>query len=232
MPQLVIDSIEYNVPTDFTLGKWSYLTQFSLDPINYIKIISSTLGLPISTTERIPFKTQELVATVIHTLLNQQEFKINKVVNGGQLIDFNSITLGQFIDLEVFITRSHTKHIKQICEVLYNTPIDDAVLLSDVYGGFMSYLNWRTLLYTQYKNLFNIGGDNEEQIEDTPHPKTDAAYAWFDVVMVLAEGKFLQVDAVLDKSVVSAFNWLAWNKTQKEKEAELNRLQHAQNKMR
>lgn len=232
MPQLVIDSTEYNVPTEFPLKKWSELNQYAFISPNYPKIISATLGFPIETANRIPAKTQELVAVVIHTLLNTQEYKINRVVNGGELLDFNKLTLGQFIDLEVYITRGSTKHIKQICEVLYNTSIDDNILVSEVLGACTSYFNWRTLLYKQYKNLFDIGDENEEETEDTPNVKVDTAYAWLDVVMVLAEGKFLNVDEVLSRPVIAAFNWLAWNKTQKEKEAEKLRMQQAQNKMR
>jgi hypothetical protein len=46
--------------------------------------------------------------------------------------------------------------------------------------------------------------------------------------MILADGKFLNIEAVTDRPLVEALNYLAWNKTKIEREAELLRQTKSQ----
>jgi hypothetical protein len=224
MPQLVIDSIEYNVPTDFTLGQWKELQKWSA---NENKILSIAFGFPLSSAERIPDKTKHLALSLIVATMYPQWKQINKEVNGGKLLNFDTIKLGQFIDLEVYVGRDYTKHINQIVELLYQAPVDDSWLIGDIWGGLESYFKWRITLYNAYKNLFGIQNDLLEEAEYSQDSKIDVAHVWYDTIMILADNKFLNIDAVMDKTLIEALNYLAWNKTRIEKEAELIRYNQA-----
>jgi hypothetical protein len=48
--------------------------------------------------------------------------------------------------------------------------------------------------------------------------------------MILADGKFLNIEPALNRPLLEALNYLAWNKTQIERQAEEIRLAKAQMK--
>lgn len=227
MPQLVIDNIEYNLPEDFSIGKWKELQNWSA---NENKILSLAFGFHPSTAERIPAKTKHLALSIITATMYPQWRPIIKEVNEGKLINFESIKLGQFIDLEVYIGRDYVKYFNNIIEILYQTPVDNNWLIGDVWGGLQSYFKWRITLYNAYKNLFGIHNDIVEEADYSQDSKTDVAHIWYDTIMILADSKFLNIDAVMDKPLIEALNYLAWNKTQRDREAEM--LRHTKAQMR
>jgi hypothetical protein len=223
--QLVVDGREYNVPEDFTLGTWEELQKWST---NNDKCLSIAFGLPIETIQRMSEKTKQLGLAFISTAMYPDYKPLNKKIHNGTLINFNEMTLGQFIDLEVFVGRGFTKHIKDIANILYQTKVDNFWFVGDIWGGIKSYLKWRITLYNSYKNLFNIDNDIRDEVEDTTDSKTDVAHVWYDTIMILADGKFLNIEAVTDRPLVEALNYLAWNKTRIEREAELLRQTKSQ----
>lgn len=225
MPTLIVNSTEYNVPEDYTIGKWSELVKWSA---NDNKVISIAYGLPPSVVDRMLPDTKHLALCFIVGTLYPSYKPINKNVKGHSLISFSELTLGQFIDLEVFIGRDYTKHIKEILSILYQTDVDDSWYIGDVYGGLQSYFKWRITLYNSYKNLFNIQNDIVEESANYEGTPTDVAHVWYDTVMVLADGKFINIETVTNKPLIEALNFLAWHKTQIEKQAEEIRLAKAQ----
>ena len=227
MPTLIVNSTEYNVPEDYTIGKWSELVKWSA---NDNKVISIAYGLPPSVVDRMSPDTKHLALCFIVGTLYPNYKPINKNVKGSTLISFSELTLGQFIDLEVFIGRDYTKHIKEILSILYQTDVDDSWYIGDVYGALQSYFKWRITLYNSYKNLFNIQNDIVEEAQNFEGTPTDVAHVWYDTTMILADGKFLNIEPALNRPLLEALNYLAWNKTQIERQAEEIRLAKAQMK--
>jgi hypothetical protein len=223
--QLVVDGREYHVPEDFTLGTWEELQKWNT---NNDKCLSIAFGLPIETIQRMSEKTKHLGLAFISTAMYPDYKPLNKKINSGTLINFSEMTLGQFIDLEVFVGRDFTKHIKDISSILYQTKVDNFWFIGDIWGGIKSYLKWRITLYNSYKNLFNIDNDVRDEVEDTTDSKVDVAHVWYDTIMILADGKFLNIEAVTDRPLVEALNYLAWNKTKIERETELLRQTKSQ----
>ncbi len=85
-------------------------------------------------------------------------------------------------------------------------------------------------LTTIYKNLFNIQNDIIEEAQNYEGTPTDVAHVWYDTTMILADGKFLNIEPALNRPLLEALNYLAWNKTQIERQAEEIRLAKAQMK--
>lgn len=211
--QLVIDGREFQIPTDFTIKKWIEIQKWTSDPD---KILSIAIGLPFDVVKIIPEKTKTLAIALITTALYPSW---NKSIKPG-LISFDNMTLGQFIDLEVFVSRGYQKNIKEIINILHNTEVSEDELFTAYWPSIELYLKWRITLYNAYKNLFNIGGDDDDEGDYSTDIKTDLAYGWYDNIMILADNKFLNIEPVLQQSLISALNYLAWNKTKAEKEAE------------
>ena len=221
MYKLVIGDKEYSLPSDFTIDEWVELHKWQMIPD---RLINLGMGIPLDEVKIIPEETKALALALVYAVMNPEWLSIRKEINGNKLIEFNSITLGQFIDLEVYIG-DYFKKFPDIVKVLYNLESTDDLKISDVHTAVQSYIKWRILLYKQYSNLFNAVYDEDEVIEDTPVKTQNTAHIWLDIVMVLADGKFLNMDDVLNKPVIQAFNWLAWNKDRVRKEQEeLNKI--------
>jgi hypothetical protein len=218
MNKLVIGDKEYELPVNLTLDKWIELNKWQLSAE---RLISVAMGIPLDEVDVIPEETKQLAVALIIAIMNPDWTPVKTEVKGGTLVDFNTISLGKFIDLDIYLA-TYTKDIKEIVKVLYGIEDTDDLILSDVFSAIKSFIQWRILLYKQYSNLFNDGGDNEEVVEDN-HIKINPAHSWMDITMTLADGNFLAMDEVLNKPVIQAFNWLAWNKDRIKKENELQR---------
>lgn len=225
MYKLVVEDKEYNLPEDMTLETWTALSNWNPVAANYPQIISIAMGMPLKVVDTIPDDTKELAVALILALTSPDWKNIKPEYNGGKLINLDKITLGQFVDLEVAISNSLYKNIKQVVSVLYGTEVKPNTKLGDVWGAVTYYMNWRILLYKQYKGLFNIDIDNEEVIENTPSKNVNSAHVWYDIVMTLADNKFLNIEPTVNRPLVEALNWLAWNKDRIRKEQEeLNKI--------
>lgn len=83
---------------------------------------------------------------------------------------------------------------------------------------------WREGLYKQYASLFEIEDSEVEGAENEPQGP-DAAYAWYDFLMVLSDEKFLNIQRASERGVYEALNYMAWVKDQaKKRELEAKRL--------
>ena len=215
MYQLVIGDKEYNLPSDYTLEEWVELNKWQAIPD---RLISLGMKIPLYEVDLIPDETKALAMSLVIAIMNPEWVPVNQKINNGNLIGFDSLKLGQFIDLEMY-TNDYFKQMPNIVKVLYNIDNTDGIKISQVHSALQSYFKWRILLYKQYSNLFNADVDDSEADE----VKTNPAHVWMDITMTLADGKFLNMDNVLEKPVIQAFNWLAWNKDRIKKENELSR---------
>lgn len=216
MNALVIDKVEYEFPTTIKVGEWYDLARIRE---NEKALIAKALKIPVEDIVKVPDNTLHLMQQLLMGVLFPHFVQYNREVNDKQLIDLNTLKLGTFIDLEVYFT-DIIKNFEVIVQTLYDADDVSDWVLHDVYGCIKYYNNWRTMFYKQYRNLFDLDSVDVLADEDTPVKNGNNARMWLDIVMTLCDGKFLDMDAVLDKSVIEAFNWLAWNKDKKLKEQE------------
>lgn len=104
------------------------------------------------------------------------------------LIDYNRMTIGEFIDLENMFVGSYLKNFKLILSIVYRQRIKDGgmlfldeyepygnyihkreslfsnVSINEVYGVIISYFKFRDNLYKVFEGLFNM--NSEEEVED------------------------------------------------------------------
>jgi hypothetical protein len=221
MNALVIDKVEYEFPTDFKVRDWLPLTKVDN---NAELLIELALKVPRDMVNKMPSGTKNLMHQMIRGVLYPQFVKLNKEVDGCKLIALNEVKLGQFIDLEVMLENIE-QNLPQIVNILYNTDRGADMMVSEVYASLQYYINYRKSLYTNYKNLFNAPSANEEVVDYKQDKTANTAHIWFDIVMTLADGRFLDMESVLDRPVVESFNWLSWNKDKRIKENEQLRKQ-------
>jgi hypothetical protein len=215
MYSLQVGDNEYKLAEDYPLDKWLKIYKYSLDMKS---VLSLGMGITLDDQQHMPEQTKLLASALIFSSMTPNWVPIQTKVKEGKLIDFNSLSFGKFIDLEVYLSNYYNKY-PEIVKALYNIESIDGVTINQVYAGVESYLTWRGWLYRQYKNLFNYDDENEEENE-VKQNKTSNIHLWYDLVMTLANDEFKNQDYVLAKPVIECFNWLAWHKDKLRKEAE------------
>jgi len=218
---LVIEDTEYKLPLDYTVKQWVNMSTAAVNPDFMISI---GMNMPIDEVGKLPEKTKVMTLALLNAVLKPQWRGLTRKIDNGELIDLENITLGDFIDLEVYI-ENYKKHFPEIIGKLYGVDKPEECLISQVQPAVEYYLKWRMLLYKQYSNLFNLDHIDLEADENKQRNNVNPAHAWFDIVMVLADDKFLNMDAVLNQPLIQSLNWLAWNKDKKRKEVELAKKQ-------
>lgn len=220
MYTLVIKGNEYKLPEDLTIDQWIEITKYDIGvSFNHKKIVSLSFNIPYEEVDMIPDKTIELLISFIYVMLYPEHQPLNKEYMGGQYINMQGITLGKFIDMEIYLSEGLNKSIKNIVKTLWGVEPTEEFMISGVWTGIQNFISYRNSLYKNYTNLF--GGEEDGYAEsEIKQTTTDIKKIWYDIILTLAEGKFLEIDKVTDKPLVSAFNWLAWNKDRMEKQKE------------
>lgn len=220
MYSLVIKDKEYELPDTISISKWIALSNYDLDlQFTWDKVISISMDIPQEDVELIPLKTKELIILFIRGLMNPLITRKKDELNGGKYMNLSTITLGQFIDMEIYITDGIHKNIDDVIKHLYGVELNEDNTIKDILGGVNNYMKWRNNLYYSYKNLFNIGGNGYKEEEDEKYISIESVKkSWFDIIMLIADNDFLRMNDVVKQPLIQAFNWLAWNKEKKQKE--------------
>ena len=221
MDKLVIYDAEYDLPEKLTLDTWGQLMELQNNNPSPQQLVSTALNIPITEINKIPDETLELLIGLVYVLINPEDSTYNKMLSGGELINFKELTLGQFIDLEVYMSQGVGQHIVDICNILYNTKLPNTTTINDVHKAYLAYTNYRTMLLKSYSGLFEIEDElTDEQQEQIQKDNNDTARTWYNIVMLMCAGDILKMNDLVKLGVIECFNWLAWDKDNKKREAE------------
>lgn len=217
MYKLQIGNDTYALDGSWTIEEWMQLKRIdpSLD-ILWPKLISMATGAPLEQCAEIPSETLEVGVALVASLMAPSWSEPKKRYLRGELVEFNNMSIGQFIDCEVAVGRGLDKWMHLLIGTLYNVDIESCLhwKINDVYPVAHNYFNWRMDLYKKYDSLFDL---NESDSEDTQNA-SDPAYAWYDMMMVLADEKFLNIKDASERPVYEALNYMAWKKDMARKE--------------
>lgn len=188
-------NIEY-----ITVKQWMQIMRWDLtEPDNWDRIIEIVLD------EYVLFDNDQkelLISLIIAFIKHRKECK---------LIDFEKMTFGNFVDLEVYLSQGYQNNLDKIMDILspYTKRIDEALYV------FERWATWRDFIFKQYKGLFSIS-DSEEESETPSHinPSTMVMKNWYKIIVDLAGGDILKIDLITDQPYRKVFNFMAHQKEQ------------------
>ena len=212
MYTLVIEGKEYVQPTKLTIRQWVDIVKWDVNnESHHAQVLSIAMGIPMEYAMMIPKDTLKMGVSLLVFLLNPIFKPYKNEVSGHKLIDFSSMTFGQFVDLEVLIDTGVNDNTAKIVSILYDC---EDVLdwdIADVFGSISAYISYRVHLFKQYRKLFSYEGDtDDEEVQNR-----SMARVWYDIIMTIAEGKLLNIEPTINRPAIECLNWLAWNKDQK-----------------
>ena len=218
MVKITIGDKRLEFPERIQLDKWKRMVKYDFeDPDQWAQILATLLDEDVELIKRCEFQSLTLAIAFTVTLINNRKT--------WKCRDFNTLTLGEFIDLDVYALQSIEKNIDVMIEMIGEPTewADEALWLIEQYNQF------RTHTYRQYSVLFGLndkGSEDEEDEEDWDPNRV--MRSWYKIIISLAEGSLLNIDAVTDQPYKKAFNFMAWKK-EKQQEENFKQLQQQRN---
>ena len=214
MVKFTIEEKEYQITERFTIQQWKDIVKWDFEhKPHWPRIIAEATGAPVEYLEEVVEESLELGIVFIATVINQRrETKIK---------DFNTITFGEWIDLDIYLNYGADKHIEDILGMLspYTKFADEALWVIEKYS------EWRLFIYKQYTKLFGL----DEPSGGSEGQKTDIAKSWYEVIISLANEDLLNIDAVTEQPLKKALNFMAWKKAKMLEEQQRQLKQRRQN---
>lgn len=219
--RLVIEDNEYILPDKLSLKKWRELMSWGFVEENYDIIISIAFDIPIQDVMMIPTETKQLAIVII------QSFMSPVIVEDRKLkINLNEITFGDFVDMEVYIANGIHKNLEKAIPLLFDLEYNDELFINDIWDGLMIYFNFRNSIFNRYRKLFNADDEPEDDEEKNKKP---IEYIWWEILMILSDEKFLNIDEAVKKPLIQALNYISWNKDKNTRE--INRIKKSRNEL-
>ena len=197
MVKFTIQDKEYQITERFTIQQWKEMMKWDFEhKPHWPRIIHTATGAPLEYLEETLEESLELGIVFIATVINQRK--------EAKIKDFNAITFGEWIDLDIYLNYGADKHIEAILQILSpeTTMADEALWVLEKYS------TWRLFIYKQYTRLFGL----DEISEGSDEPARDIAKSWYEVIISLANEDILNIDAVTDQPLKKALNFMAYKK--------------------
>ncbi len=200
-----INKKQYEIPDRLTVEQYSKAIQFDWsDPKYYPMIVAQLTGAPV---KQLMLAEQDAMLLAIGFMVKAMNDR-----KQCQMIDLDSMTFGQFVDLDVYLTGGLDQNFGAIIDIIAPKArwADEAMWAVDQYADF------RTYTYRRYSALFGL---NEKQTvdeleDDIPKTKDASARAWYKIIVGLANGDVLKLDAVTDQPLTKMLNFMALQKEQ------------------
>lgn len=212
--QFTILDKTYKVPEYISLEVFAKAVVWNLDDLNNLKpFVATIMECPLSSLNQLD---EEVLAFITGVCLQRFQL-INQPVNSSvldhTLIDFESMTFSQFIDLDTFISKGVANNIVEISSILYNCNREDIkeVSIETVWGAVLAVNEWRTQCYKEYDEFFELEGNKDEPQGDGT---ANIQLMWWEAIMALANEDFLKIHKVVERPWREALNYLTWKKSQ------------------
>ena len=227
---------------EITVSQWVELN--SIDPEEYNSVFLHTLEAISILSDTDPEELEELSPEELIDLASQVSFikrepsnKPNELVKGFRLKPMDALTLGEFIDLEHYVSQS-VQNFDILLSILYKRWKTDEwnnlifepysysimsrkdtfqdVSINEVFGAVNNYINYSNDFKQRYENLFNPVIEEDEGVElDEDDLKAEAEekvftkWSWEKLLYDLANQDLTKIDAVTDLPLVFVFNMLS-----------------------
>ena len=208
MFKLKVDDVEYAFPERLTVDQWTQILKYDLGQTStWIPIISKLMGLHPKDLVTMSDNQLQMCMGIIFAKLEERKETPWK--------DPGSLTFGEWVDLDVWISKGVGVHAKDILKILQ---LHSKELMADEASYIIeSYITWRTWIYKQYSELFGLEIDEDENIisdedEDGPIDPDGVINGWYSVINGLADNNLLNIESVTEQPVLATLNFMAYQK--------------------
>lgn len=203
MIKLKLNHRTYKLPNRYTIDQWKAVVRLDMeDPRSWPKILAIALDQRVAKFMKVDEDSLILGASLIINEMSKRKV--------GKHIDFTQISIGKFVDLDIWLVSGTEKHIDEILDTLCEEPIkyiDEALWLVDQYSNF------RISTYRSYAGLFGLNDRMEqEDVDPEEWEPQKIAKGWYKVLVDLADNKILDLDQITDQPLYKALTFMSLRK--------------------
>ena len=227
---------------EVTVNQWVELNL--IDPNEFNSVFLHTLESLSILSDTDPEELEDLTPEELIDLANQVSFikrepsnKPKQAVKGFMLKPLDALTLGEFIDLEYYISQN-VQNFTLLLSILYKRwkrdewgnlvfepyvyKLDERlhkwgnVSINEVFGAVNNYIAYSNDFKQRYENLFNPVIEEDEEVELDPEDlkaeaeeKTFNKWSWEKLLYDIANEDLTKIDAVTELPLVFVFNMLS-----------------------
>ena len=227
---------------EVTVNQWVELN--SIDPNEFNSVFLHTLEAISILSDTDPEELENLTPEELIDLANQVSFikrepsnKPKQAVKGFMLKPLDALTLGEFIDLEYYISQS-VQNFTLLLSILYKQykrddwgnivyepysyklderkDLFNEVSINEVFGAVNNYIAYSNDFKQRYENLFNPVIEEDEEVELDPEDikaeqeeKVFNKWSWEKLLYDIANEDLTKIDAVTELPLVFVFNMLS-----------------------
>jgi len=209
-----INDIKWELPERLTIEEWRQLQQWEFEnPAHWPWIINTISSIPAEEFNNADPDSMQLFMGFIVSAMNLRTLK-----HQPKLED---IKFGQFVDLDCFVSLGIEKHIQDMLNILeVDTPWANEALAS-----IEQYIKWRTTIYKQYAQLFDINENDSVLVDDQDFDPKEVPRSWYKVIVELAGKDILKMDQVTEEPLHKVLTFLQIKKEEAVAAAHLARKQ-------
>ena len=219
--QFTIADKTYKVPQYISVECFARAIVWNLDDLNNLKpFVATIMDAPLSAMHQLDPEVLAFITGVCLQKFQLGEQEVNEHCLGHNLIDFDTMTFSQFVDLDTFISKGIAANIVEIAAILYGAPHNTIkrAPIEDIWGAVIAVSKWREQCYKEYDEFFEL-----EENREGPQPPSEGAEAniqlmWWEAIMALANEDFLKIHQVVERPWREALNYLTWKKAQVQKQ--------------
>lgn len=215
--QFEINNKTYEVPSEINLDLFEKAIQWDLDDIkNHKPFVSVITQCPMFQLDLLEEETFSLILGLCVSKIDVSDSKLHTTIDGYKLRDLSTLSFGDFIDLDMYVANNPFKHIVKITSMLYNMKEEDAINLNIqlVIKSIEMLIEFRNSVYKDYAEFFEINEDVEADDEISSMNLEQLQYMWYEVVVVLADSKFLDIHKVVERPYKEALNYATYKKNE------------------
>jgi hypothetical protein len=204
---------KWEVPNELDAQTFQSAMAWDIEDAKNLKpFVSAISNCPIKELNLLDDDTFNLIFAYCVSLLPADE-TLNKQNGVYALKDFDAFTLGDFVDIDLYIADGLTKHVVDLVTKLYDMPIGTAAHISikRVWAALVAVAKWRELVYKEHDEFFEIKGNQDANEKIEIH---NIQLMWYEAILMLADHQFLNIGLVTARPYKEALNFLTWKKNE------------------
>jgi len=211
----------YQVPETITVGAFERAIAWNLDDLNNLKpFVASLIECSIYELAQLDEEVLAIITGMCLQRMQLQESELHHYVDDYNLIDPETITFGQWVDLDVLFAKEPGQQLSKIIAILYGA--EEHIVkkwdVNHVWGAMTWLSEWRKSVYTEYEEFFEIKSNDTNLGDDDDDSTANIQLMWWEAIMALANEDFLKIHQVVERPWREALNYLTWKKAQVQKQ--------------
>jgi len=210
MIQIKTQSGSYDIPDRPMLSHWHSCLKWGFeDPKSWPLILHEVTGAPLKDLMQISAPVIEMLFGHFINQFNQQH---------KPQYEFDKLTFGQFVDLDVMLSLGVETWMMQIWQTLTG---ESDQLYEASWPIIVELHKWRKQTYYEYDDFFGLTEVEKAEargveLDETPSTLQSLQLSWYGVIQTVCGEDPTKQDWVTDQPYKKILNWLTWRKWKNE----------------